>query len=250
MTFKLGAAVLVAGLITVPAANADIVTFEDLAAGSCNSVANPSTSGDYTFEVGGLTSPLLIACDSTNSRLASNGSNYLTGTQSASGGDLIITMTNALGAAFDLLSVDLAEVFKIGDFAEDTNAAGVEIVGNFVGGGTVTQSVLLDGVVDGPGGSLDFQTFLVSSAFTNLSSVIFTGYGGTGWLTNGRFFTGTRFALDNLQVQASAPSDPTSSVPAPAGLGLIGLGLAGLGLLGFGSARRAGARQVAKGSGS
>ena len=66
-----------------------------------------------------------------------------------------------VGAAFDLISIDLAEL-------NGANASTVTFTGDVQGGGTVTQSFTLDGVAFGA------QIFKFGPQFTNLTAVRWT----------------------------------------------------------------------------
>ncbi len=122
-----------------------------------------------------------------------------------------VTVTGPAG--FDLLSFEAGELFQgfTGEWASF-----IEVTGNLVGGGVVTQLFTIDGIHDGAGSAVDYQVFSLNSSFTNLSSVVFTG------LTGG-FGSGIGFTLDNVTVA------PTSSVPEPGSLALVALAVLGLG---------------------
>jgi hypothetical protein len=85
----------------------------------------------------------------------------------------------------------------------------IVVTGQISGGGTISQSFALDFIHDGVGGVADFQSFTISSAFTNLESISFEASNGTG-----------HFSIDSLNYE---------TIPEPATLALMGLGLAGIG---------------------
>ena len=100
------------------------------------------------------------------------------------------------GGTFDLFSIDLTEV--------DINRLGptsVDFTGHLFGGGTITQSIGLDGV-------FGFET-LFFSGFENLTSVT--------WVQSPQFHQ-----FDNIRIDVAAVSEP--SVLALLGLGLVGVG--------------------------
>lgn len=111
------------------------------------------------------------------------------------------TLSASSGSAFNLTSIDLAEV--------NPGTATVSFTGYLLGGGTVSQSFTLDGIQGGAG----FQTFTFSG-FTNLTHV--------EWKNEDPFHQ-----FDNIVV---------SAVPAPAAIWLFASGL--LGLIGAGRRRR------------
>jgi hypothetical protein len=91
---------------------------------------------------------------------------------------------------------------------ESSWAQSIFLTGTKVDGSSVTQSFALDFINDAEGPLNDFQTFSLSSSFTNLVSLQFEGIGGQEW-----------FSVDNVQ---------TSQVPESSSLLLMLLGLVGL----------------------
>ena len=104
------------------------------------------------------------------------------------------SLTASGGGAFDLTSIDLAEV--------DPGMATVKFIGHLLSGGTVNQSFTLDGIFTTGSG---FETF-VFNGFNNITSLV--------WSNNNPFHQ-----FDNIVV---------SSVPVPAAIWLFGSGLLGL----------------------
>lgn len=103
------------------------------------------------------------------------------------------------GNAFDLISIDVAETFNVGDFYFYSAARTVFFTGKLSGGGTVGQSFDLDLISDGQGGQDDFETVLLNPAFKNLVSVEITAFSGDPDLTY--------FNFDNIVV--SLVPEPT-----------------------------------------
>lgn len=156
--------------------------------------------------IGVITAPLSCGPD-----CADNGTKYLYGFPDGS----VITMSAISGQTFDLESFDAAELFT--DRASQV-ADTIELTGNIFGGGTISQTVTLDGIVDSVGGAADFQTFLTIPGFENLLSVVVTARNSagapTGWV-----------GLDNIVVSAAVPEPATVAITA-LGLVLIGRGRA------------------------
>ena len=140
---------------------------------------------------------------------ASNGTTYLS---YESGRGRPITMSLVGGGTFALRGFDGAEAVTTSP--QDRPAAeAIRVVGYRADGSTVTAELWLDAVHDGgsAGSANDFQPFTLSGAFSNLTSVVFTGI-----RTDGR---DGGIALDNLDIETGAStgdtSPPTVSVSSP-----------------------------------
>ena len=70
--------------------------------------------------------------------------------------------------------MDIAEGFR--NFP-NSNAKNVDVTGALDGGGTVFLNFVLDGVIDGPGGAVDFQHLVLPATFRDLLSVTFLAHG-------------------------------------------------------------------------
>jgi len=81
---------------------------------------------------------------------------------------------------FKLISIDLAEYSTL--FIEPRT---VTIVGHKTNGATVRRNVILDGIMDGPGPLVEFETFTFEEEFSNLSHVEIPS---------------TRYTMDNVVV--------------------------------------------------
>ena len=138
---------------------------------------------------------------------ADDGSGYI-GEEDGGLGDNIY-MAKDDGGIFSLTGFDAAELFVSAPSAYP-NANWITVVGDLFGGGTISASFNLDGIVDGAGGNADFQTFFMAPGFSNLIGVSFGGYtfDGTGGL-----------ALDNIMVDMSV------NLPEPQALLLMMIGL-------------------------
>jgi hypothetical protein len=130
----------------------------------------------------------------------SNGTHYLM-TQN---GDVPISVSSVSGHPFNLYSFQYAE-----QNANNYYAPYVTVTGHLLGGNTVRTIFMLDGINDGAGSLVDFQTGILPDSFHNLISVDFVA---PNYL---------RYSLDNISVDAI----PT---PIPAAAWMFGSGLVGL----------------------
>lgn len=135
---------------------------------------------------------------------ADNGGNYLWS------GGANIGVRDAAQATFELTSFDGAETHM---GVPTLWAGAIQVTGHYANGGSVMAQFALDGVNDGPGALVDFQTFLLPGTFSGLTSVNFTVAGE-------RY---GQFALDNIVLNgsfASLSQTAAATVPEPGSLGL------------------------------
>jgi hypothetical protein len=182
-----------------------VIKFEEF---SFPSVINPGTSlssqGFVIQNLGSIPAEIIPAgfmpCDPP---CPDNGTQYLI-TQE----DGLLRLTHATGQAFSFESFDAAESFSgLSSFW----ARQIVITGDVLGGGMVQASFSLDLIHDGPGSLSEFQTFVLSPTFADLTAVTITGSGNAGR---------NDFSLDNLSLTV---------VPEPSAAVLLALG--GVGLL-------------------
>ena len=188
-------ALILAGSISN--AQAAVITFEDLPVDPPGTFDGDRISGGFLFDSPGNHTHI----DDGTSWGTSNGTKILV---LDFGNPIDITFSPIGGGAFALAAIDLS---KANTF-NTTSATNVGILGNLVGGGTVSTSVALNP-------NFVFTTFTFDSSWTNLASVVLDAFGSTccGDLP------GNYFAVDNIVVGAA-------TVPEPGMLSLLGLGTA------------------------
>ena len=138
---------------------------------------------------------------------ASNGTRTLLAAGTGLGYSSQVTLTRNGGGTFVLTGLDAGEMFSDTPLFSAARINYSEFLGGLGGLLVASGSIVLDGIIDGPGGVPDFQSFSVTGALVD--TILFVGAGGTNG-NNG-------FSLDNLTI-----------VPEPSSLLLVGLGLAGL----------------------
>lgn len=124
------------------------------------------------------------------------------------------------GRPFSLLSIEVAELFNDGDFAESLGAESLTVIGSHGGGGTIAMTFALDGLSDGVGGVDDFERIDFGTGWENLSSVAFTAVNTDAPVDS---IHAVYLNFDNVVLDL-AP------VPAPLPLVLLGSGLTVLAL--------------------
>jgi hypothetical protein len=149
----------------------------------------------------------------TYTTIAGNGGTHI-GYEAVRGDPLIVERLD--GATFSLLSLDVSEFYAVLS-TDRPNANLLEIRGNFLDGTSVSHQLLLDGVIDGPGGLADFQHFVLPSLFIDVVRLEFVGLQWNGALGG--------VAMDNLEIADRV------SVPEPTSLALFGIGLLGAGVI-------------------
>jgi hypothetical protein len=190
------------------AAQADVITFEGIAASNSYKIYNVSgnvplvgyalstsaTNAAFVFDSGYY---------AANSKAASNGTDYLRIIPGSS-----VTLTGTTNPLFSVNSIDLANYYYYnGGTASDSTAT---LTGTFANGTTISATYLLNN--NNPLTTNDFTTELLSG-FTNLTSFKIAA-------------TGYYLDIDNIVVTQGTAA--TADVPEPASLAILGLGLAGI----------------------
>lgn len=155
----------------------------------------PSGGFNFNFSADGW---LITPNGYDSSNITENGTSRLLAAGERNGNSAQVLFKPIDDSAFDVMSMDLAVAKKAFSTGE------VEIIGNLEGGGTVSTFIDLD---------LTYTNHVLSSAFSNLDSMIIRSTG------SGNYFTEAGFAVDNIEV---------SVVPEPMTLSLLGLGAVAL----------------------
>lgn len=121
-----------------------------------------------------------------------------------------LTMTASDDSTFYLQGLDFAEFVVGGD---PTNADFITLTGYLFGGGTVTQTLSVDSVNDGPGGGVDFQSAVLNN-FWATSLLVALDFAGISNVSGDN----QAFQIDNVRV------DDIEAVPEPGSLLLLGSG--------------------------
>lgn len=182
--------------------NAELIDFTDM-----SSSLNQSSYSEDGFDIN-ANSGVFGGFDNSNTPDAANLPALLVN----AGSPASITLSKTDGGAFNLDSFWGAEG-RNNDTGYFSNyaSAGLIVEGIFAGGGSIIEEVNFDLIaMNNPADDFEFFSF---SSFNNLSSVIFSGFGGS-------VTTGYSFQIDSISL---------TSVPAPASIALFGLGLAGIG---------------------
>jgi len=186
-------------LLTVtasPSANATLITFEDIPA--INISESTLTESGYDFDLN--KKALSTGEDCGTPTCADNGSKYLLINYFPTG-DSFFSFARTDGLGFDFYGFDLGEgqVNRPYDWVTT-----VEISGITMSGEKVAQRFNLDHINDGDAGLFDdFQTFSTNNNFTNLASVLVSGFGA---------IDRNSFSVDNIQLSSVVVSEPTSII--------------------------------------
>lgn len=176
------------------------IDFEDVGVPPLSNITGGDlNSGGYFFDTSENESHRVNADPNS----ADSGSTYLLFHSVV--GNNTLTMSQIGGGTFRLNSALLAEGRSPASGSLSDNATSVLVTGNLFGGGTISTTIILDGIVDGPGGVADFQLATFNPGWDNLTSVVFDGVGGNDG----------RMGIDNIIV----------NVPEPSSLALVGIGI-------------------------
>jgi hypothetical protein len=149
----------------VPAASAVTVDFESVPTPGCIDQGSLLTTQGFHL----VADKALITCDSTVAGFADNGSIYLVGAREGFPGFGLSEASGppGLGLPFSLLTFDGARAL------EDYPANSIRVLGRDSDGGVIADQTFALGANDGLGGDPDFETFVLSPAFSGLTYVTF-----------------------------------------------------------------------------
>lgn len=195
-------------LLTNPLSAQSTVDFQDVTSGQCAGAGLSVVSRGFSF-VGNPGDGGLFICDA--GVIQNNTSSALINANQRS----ILTMSRVGGGTFSLNSFFAGG--RTADFAPGSPvtsysvATGIDILGNLLGGGTVSTSVTLGSVAP-----YSWSQFFLTSQFSNLTSIRFTAQGDG---------SNPEFLIDDIVV------DSQSVVPEPESVALVASGLFGLGVV-------------------
>ncbi|MCX7193639.1 MAG: PEP-CTERM sorting domain-containing protein [Proteobacteria bacterium] len=202
--FRLGLALLV--LFMPVQSHANTITFEDVPLYAMGAFS----SGGFNFSLNGQAS-LIVNTQFCSGSCPVNGTNFVL----APYGPSSLTMSQTGGGAFSLTGFDGAGSFNFNPYgAPQYIPTQIDVVALLSGGGSVSQSFLID-KTSNAAGALNFTSYLFNSAFTNLASVTFSSSGSASPTFNG-------FSVDNIITGGSAVPEPATGALLLTGLGLIG----------------------------
>jgi hypothetical protein len=189
--------------------NANTITFQNV---PTSTIFNNGTfsSGGFNFSV--ATNVAYVTGVQYCSPLCPvNGSQFFLAPYAAT-----LTMSQTGGGTFGLTGFDGAGAFNfnVPGWGSQFIPTQINVIGQLSGGGSVSQSFLIDKTTN-PAGTLNFTSYLFNSAFTNLTSVAFSSSGSTNPTFNG-------FSVDNIITGGNAVPAPATSALLLTGLGLIG----------------------------
>lgn len=182
-----GVVLFVSGFVNAGIITLDFDSFENNSAG-LERYASPFTTQGFQFTGNLVGDDYLI--------VPTGDSVYSGSTSLTPYGNETHTLQQTNGSIFDLISLDFTEFYPNSGNYDD-----LTFVGNLFGGGTVSQTITPDDI-------LNIQN-VVFSGFTNLVSVVFT------------IDLGENLQLDNIMLRTAEVSEP--SILAIFALGIMGL---------------------------